>query len=164
MGINADFLIKHVRPYGMEAHELVCAPTGAGSLRQWLLTSGVLETEIDAAFNSWAALALVDINEPANLNVFIGAAEAVSHARWEEYYATSASTILFLNDQLIRELSAVSEANIGEEFDFDPHETIPLAVTINAHDYTAQTTRGCSGASLASDGSGNCCHFAGLIA
>lgn len=162
MGIRVDFLIKHVRPYGMDAWQAICGPKGPGSLTAWLLANNVPQEEIDAAFNDWAALALIDIDD-ATLPAFTRAAQDISQARWEEYYETDYSTILFLNEPLLKELSYQSSLNPGEEFAFDPHEHIPLAVTINRLGQPPDTILNASGATIRVDAQGNCFHFENLI-
>jgi hypothetical protein len=161
MGITADFLIKHVRPYGMDAYQMVCNDTSNNSLTQWLLANGVTQQEINAAFNLWAGLALVNIKDPRNLQKFCAAAEAISHARWEEYYPTSKSTILFLDEPLIKELSQRSTENVNQSFTFSSFETIPLAITINATDLTVIVNENVE-TTVAADRNGNCCHFSCL--
>lgn len=159
MGIRVDFLIKHVRPYGMEAWAAICQPTGPGSLAGWLLANGVAQAEIDIAFNAWAALALTEIND-ANMPQFIAAANLISQARWGELYHTSHSTILFLNQPLLNELSYDSSTHRNQVFDFDPAETIPLAVTIHQSNQPAPTTvMNAYGATVQADANGDCFHF-----
>jgi hypothetical protein len=162
VGITPDFMIKHVRPYGMDAYRMVCSP-GARTLSDWLLNNGVTQAELDAAFNIWAQIAILDINDQQNLQMFVTAADAISQARWQEYYATAASTIMFLNDALLKELSLTSEREAGNAFDFEPYEVIPLAVTIQRQGGQQTVARSVNGAHLAADGNGDCVHFAGLI-
>ncbi|MBZ9716041.1 hypothetical protein [Deinococcus multiflagellatus] len=163
MGINADFLIKHVRPADMEAYNLICNARGAGSLHDYLVQAGVTPQQIDTAFNLWAGLAVLDIGTPANLPAYANAAIAISQARWQEFYQTAASTIMFLNGPLLRELSYQSERHAGANFDFDPAEQIPLAITVPQHGNQVQVQRNLNGAHLTSDAHGNACHFAGLF-
>lgn len=163
MGINADFLIKHVRPADMESYQLICNARGPGSLHDYLLQAGVTPQQINAAFNIWAGLALLDINDPANIQAYANAAIAISQARWQEFYPTSASTIMFLNGPLLRELSYQAERNANQNFDFDPAEQIRLAITVPQHGNQVTVARDVDGAHLASDAAGNACHFAGLF-
>lgn len=162
MGINADFLIKHVRPADMESYQMMCLARGAGSLHDYLVQAGVAPQQIDTAFNIWAGLALLDINDPANIQAYANAAIAISQARWQEFYQTSQSTIMFLTGPLLKELSYVSGRNAGEDFEFDPAEVIPLAITVPQHGNQVQVVRRVNGANLTADAQGNTCHFRGL--
>lgn len=161
MGIRVDFLIKHVRPYGMDAWAMVCTP-GPGSVSEWLLNNGLSQNTIDTAFNAWAQTANIAIDNQS-LPQFVRSAEMISRARWAELYRTSDSTILFLNEPLLKELSFVSYKNAGADFEFSPAEHIPLAVTINRFGNQPVVNRNVAGANLAADASGFCQHFAGLI-
>lgn len=162
MGIRVDFLIKHVRPYGMDAWQAICQPRGPGSLAAWLLANGVDQADIDTAFNAWAALALLEINADT-LPQFIVAANTISQARWGELYNTDYSTILFLNEPLLKELSYDSSLRPNQVFNFDPAEYIPLAITINRLGQPPATVQGAYGATVQADANGNCFHFNGLI-
>ncbi len=162
MGIRVDFFIKHVRPYGIDAWQLVCGQEGSGSLKNWLLTNGVPEQQIDLAFNAWANTALLGIDGDS-LPQFIAAAQTISQARWNTLYNTDYSTILFLNDSLIKELSYESSYNQNKQFDFDPGEVIPLAVTINRLGQPPTTVENADGATVKADNEGNCFHFVALI-
>ena len=164
MGIAVDFLIKHVRPADMDAWELICKPRGPGSLNQWLLDSlAMSQQDVDAVFNDWAKLALVDIQDSKNWPVFARAAQEISVARWDVLYQTKFSTILFLTGALCKELSFVSQKQAGHQFDFEPYETIPLAVTIAKNGSPPKVDSEVYGAELAADASGNCVHFSKLI-
>ncbi|HBY97034.1 MAG: hypothetical protein M5U01_00325 [Ardenticatenaceae bacterium] len=163
MGIRVDFLIKHVRPADMDAWQMICQDQGAGSLAAWLLKAGVAQQDIDHAFNDWAALALLDIHDPENRNVFIQAAQDISQARWNMLYETNYSTILFLNAPLLKQLSYESSQQANKAFDFDPYEHIPLAVTINRLGQPPTVVENAVGAAVAADMNGDCYHFDHLI-
>lgn len=163
MGIKVDFFIKHVRPADMEAWKYICGNQAGGSLAAWLLANGVSQEDIDHAFNDWAALALVDIKDPQNLPIFIRAAQDISVARWTELYNTDYSTILFLNGPLLKQLSYESSRRQNQEFNFDPYEHIPLAVTINRLGRLPTTAVNVNGATVRVDAQGDCFHFVNLI-
>lgn len=158
MGIRVDFLIKHVRPYGMDAWRTICEPTGRGSLSYWLLTNGVTDEEVIMAFAAWRELAQLEINS-ANMPQFIAAANTISQDRWNQLYPTNYSTILFLNDPLIKQLSFESSRYRNQQLDFDPPEHIPLAVTINHLGQPPATIPNAYGARVQTDSDGNCFHF-----
>ena len=162
MGIRVDFLIKHVRPYGMDAYQAICVPTDPTSLTAWLLASGVPQGTINTAFNSWATTADLEIN-PVTIPQFVQSANLISQARWAELYQTDYSTILFLNEPLIKELSYESTKYPNQEFEFDPAEVIPLAVTINRLGALPTYNQNVNGAHLKADANGNCFHFDGLV-
>jgi hypothetical protein len=163
MGIRVDFLIKHLRPADMDAWAAICKPRGQGSLNQWLLDSlAMSQQDIDAVFNDWAKLALLDINDPGNQAIFVKAAQEISQLRWASLYDTNYSSIMFFTEPLLKELSYVASSQTGD-FDFDPSETIPLVVTINQLQQPPSVQRGVAGASLKADPQGNCYHFYGLI-
>jgi hypothetical protein len=161
MGIAVDFLIKHVRPIGMDAYEMITTP-GPGTLTQWLLDAGVSQQQIDVAYSQWATTADLTISA-ANLPQFGQSALLISQARWAELYPTGLSTILFLNEPLLKELSYVSEKSAGQNFAFEPAEVIPLAVTIQRTGNQVSINQNVNGANLAADINGNCVHFASLI-
>lgn len=163
MGINADFLIKHVRPADLESYQLICNAQGPGSLHDYLIQGGVTPQQIDVAFNIWAGLALLDINDPNNIQAYANAAIAISQARWQEFYPTGASTIMFLNGPLLRELSYQAQQQANQNFDFDPAEQIQLAITVPRLGNQVTVARNVNGAHLASDPAGNACHYAGLF-
>jgi hypothetical protein len=162
MGIRVDFLIKHVRPYGMDGWQTICQPRGAGSLNQWLLDNGVLQGTIDVAFNAWAITADLPI-DAQTIPQFVQSASLISQARWAELYNTDYSTILFLNGPLINQLSYESSRNVDDVFEFDPAEVIPLAVTINRLSLAATYNLNVDGCHLSADANGNCFHFGGLV-
>ena len=162
MGIRVDFLIKHVRPYGMDAWQAICKPQGPGSLAAWLIANGVSQANIGAAFNAWAAVALLEI-DATTLPQFVAAAQTISQARWDVLYNTDYSTILFLNEPLLKQLSYDSSQNIDHKFEFDPNEHIPLAVTINRLGLEPTTALNADGATVRADAQGNCFHFFNLI-
>jgi hypothetical protein len=131
--------------------------------RNYVVTGGVVNAM--PMYLPMGAASTQTINKTttsADLPTFIQAADAISQARWQEYYPTAASTIMFLNEPLLKELSFESGRNPGRPFDFDPYEVIPLAVTIQQHGQAA-VARNVRGAHLAADANGNCVHFAGLI-
>jgi hypothetical protein len=164
MGIAPEFLIKHVRPRDQEAFELMCLQSGPGSLRQWLLDNGVSGTDIDAAFVSWAVLADLPIDDQT-LPVFITAANAISQARWTEYYPTGKSTILFMTGPLLKELSLKSSENKGSrEYVFDPAENIPLAITISkpGSGQPPAVAANVGAIEVGINDNGVCVHFGGL--
>lgn len=161
MGIRADFLIKHVRPYGMDAWAAICKQTGPTSLTAFLLDRGVDQKQIDIAYNAWAQTAIAEISSDT-IAYFVQSAETITEARWDTLYQTPASTIMFLNEPLLKELSYQSAKNANSEFLFDPAETIPIAVTIHKPQqppvqptYLLQA----SSATLMSDKNGDCFHF-----
>ena len=61
------------------------------------------------------------------------------------------------------DISSSSEANKGLDFEYRPHEYIPLAVTINSYGGPPTTVINAEGAWVAADQNGNCCHLAGVI-
>jgi hypothetical protein len=161
MGIRVDFLIKHVRPCDIEAYGMICNDPDGNSLRAWLLNAGVSEESINIAYNSWAALAVLQLDNQT-IPQFVAAAQVISQARWAELYHTPFSSIMFLNGPLLKELSYQSAKNAGKSFDFLPAEVIPIVVTIaqvGAPTYRLSVT----GAKLAADANGNCCHFEAII-
>lgn len=160
MEITADFLLKHIRPYGMDAWNELCHD--GSSFSTYLDTLGVSPQEKGAAFNEWAKTAMTAVNADT-LQFFAQSAEAVSQARWDELYPTGKSTIMFFNFPLLQQLSLYASNNAGADFDFDPYEHIPIAVTIQRHSHTVEINQQVSGALLTSDASGNCVHFRGLI-
>jgi hypothetical protein len=163
MGIRVDFFIKHVRPYGTDAYELITTP-GPGTLTQWLLDNGVDQATINVAYNSWALAANAPVEDWA-LPVFTGATQTISQARWSQLYQTNYSTIMFLNEPLIKELSYASTVPgcINNEFSFRGTERIPVAVTINRWGNQPKVDKAVPGADVASDAQGNCCHFDRLL-
>lgn len=163
MGISASFLIKHVRPSGIEAWASICHARGEGSLYQWLTDAGVCEDDIDYAFEHWGALALLDPRDRGNADALIGAAQIISQARWDELYSTSRSTIMFLNDPLLRQLSYESSRRPSQTFVFSPHEHIPASVTIFRNDQPPQLIYDADAVVVATDEQGNCVHFERLI-
>jgi len=165
MGLTPEFLIKHVRPSDMLAWKIICQDTRPHSLRNWLIANQVTQSEIDNAFNDWGGLALHDINDEQNEYLFKRAAQDISQTRWNEYYQTSGSTILFLNESLLAELSQAAENHAGQDFDFiPPGDVIPLAVTLyRDRPNDPAVVRSAKGARLRADAQGNCCHFYSLI-
>lgn len=162
MGIRVDFLIKHVRPYGMDAWQTICGPRDPTSLTAWLLANGVLQGTIDVAFNAWATTADLAINAQT-IPQFVQSAIVISQARWAELYQTDYSTILFLNEPLIKQLSYESTLYPDQDFEFDPPEVIPLAVTINRLGLPPTYNLNVNGAHLRADAAGDCFHFGGLV-
>jgi hypothetical protein len=160
MGISVDFLIKHVRPFGTDAYEALCTP-GPGTLTAALLQAGVSQRDIDQAFTIWSEVASLPV-AGRTLPILEAAGSLSSVARWTTLYPAANSTILFLTEPLIRELSYQSSRNAGRAFQFLPSELIPLAVTISNLG-VATSTQNVSGAHVAADGSGNCIHLGGLI-
>ncbi|WP_428657735.1 hypothetical protein [Runella sp.] len=161
MGIRVDFLIKHVRPYGTDAFVMLTTP-GPGSLTQWLLDNNVPQQQINFAYNLWASTTELDIT-PQTLPQFVQSAQIISEARWSELYPTSKSTIMFLNQPLIKELSYRSQQYKGQAFEFAPYEVIPLAVTILKGSNQGLINQNVTGANLASDSNGLCYHFDSLV-
>jgi hypothetical protein len=163
MGIRVDFLIKHIRPADMDAWKAICEDKGVGSLAAWLLAKGISQGDIASAFNDWAKLALIDINDPQNLQIFTKAAKDISEARWNELYNTDYSTILFLNEPLLKQLSYESSKRQNQKFDFNPYEYIPLAITINRLQQSPTAVRNVNGVTVQVDAQGDCFHFVKLI-
>lgn len=161
MGIRVDFFIKHIRPYGTDAYEMITKP-GAGSLTQWLLDNNVPQQQINYVYNAWATTAELQIS-PETLPQFVQSSLLISQARWDELYPTGKSTILFLNEPLLKELSYRSEQNRARVFQFDPYEHIPIAVTIQKVGNQGIVNQDIKGAFLASDDNGFCCHFDSLV-
>jgi len=163
MGISADFLIKHVRPYGQEAFDMMCLATGPNSLRAWLLQQHVPQLDINLAFAAWMTTANLPISNETEPR-FVASATLSSNARWSELWPTGLSTIVFLTAPLLKQLSAVSENHPGQSLDFDGAEYIPIAVTVSSTPGTQPTVNlNAEGMSIAVDAQGNCVHFAGLI-
>ena len=163
MGIRTDFFIKHIRPYGTDAYEMITKP-GPGTLTQWLLDNGVAQPTIDVAYNSWALTANAPTDNWA-LPLFVSATQTISQARWSTLYNTDYSTIMFLSEPLIKELSFASTQPtcIDNEFTFEGAEYIPIAVTINRLGLPPTTDLNVPGAIVRADAQGNCFHFTGLI-
>jgi hypothetical protein len=157
MGIRIDFLIKHVRPNGLDSMETILCN---GELKKGLSSHGVSKSDIDAALTTWAARAELPINNE-NVRLFVEMAQQISLARWEELYTTNKSTILFLNGPLIKELSFQSGNNKGKKFEFNPAEHIPLAVTINK-DGSYKVHRNVERVNVMADENGFCFHLDGL--
>jgi hypothetical protein len=163
MGITADFLIKHVRPYGEDAYDLMCGRTGAGSLRAWLAQQGVPSRDINLAFAAWMTTANLPINSQTQAQ-FVASATISSDARWSELRPTGMSTIVFLNAPLLAELSEISQRNPGRSLNFDGAEYIPIAVTINQAPNTPPVVAlNAEGMRVGIDTQGNCVHFDSLI-
>ncbi|GAB2916596.1 hypothetical protein [Rheinheimera gaetbuli] len=161
MGVTADFIIKHVRPADSDAFEMMCKE-GSGLwvyLRDHL---GLAEQDIRSIFTGWSILVDSGLNQHT-LNGFVQMAQAVSQARWDELYTTAHSTILFLTGPLLKELSYSSGKHPGVTFDFQPHEMIPLAVTIHRNGAQPDIDPDIAGIQVATDANGNCVHFGGLI-
>jgi len=159
MGICVDFLIKHIRPYGIDAYNFLCEENRG--LEEWLLNNNVSQNDINIAFNNWAITANKIIDQ-STLNEFAYTAGEISRIRWDELYETKYSTILFLNKPLLKELSWNAENNRGRSFELSLYENIPLAITISKRGgYRAYVDA--KGAELIADNHGNCCHFQSLI-
>lgn len=164
MSIEVSFLIKHVRPYDLDAYNAICAARGANTLYQWLFDHGVAENEISTAFNFWEYTASLPL-ERETLPLLIESANIISQARWSELYTTPKSTILFLTEPVLRELSLYSEQYPAKQFKFLPQEYIPLAVTIhNDPKIKPEVHLNVEGAYLSADNEGRCHHFVRLIA
>lgn len=161
MGILPEFVVKHVRPYDADAYDLISAPA-PGNLRTWLLGQGVEPHYVDAAFNFWWEISRLAYGQ-ATQRYYTAAALVVSAARWHELYPTSRSSILFLTGDQLGDLSEASAANAGRDFDFRPSESIPVVVTIDFATGQEEVRASVTGARLAADAGGNCCHFHGLL-
>lgn len=167
MGIATDFLVKHVRPYGLEALAMLCGDKGPNSLWAWLIKAGVPKAQIQIAYNAWARLAMSGIDD-STIPEFEQAAWIVSQARWCELYNTPASTVMYLNGSQLTELSSLSGQNASQNpptlkpFDYVSREPIGIAVTIRQVG-ASMTNLEVSGARLAADAAGNCSHFEALI-
>jgi hypothetical protein len=140
---------------------MICNDNSPQSLTNWLLKAGVSKEEIKIAYNAWAALAMLQVDKQT-IPQFVTAAQAISQARWKEFYATPKSSIMFLNEPLLRELSYQSEVHKEEDFDFDPAEVLPIVVTI-AEAGPPTYLLNAQGAKLASDQNGDCDHFYAVI-
>jgi hypothetical protein len=163
MGITADFLIKHVRPYGEDAFERMCGPTGAGSLRAWLVQRGVPPRDINIAFAGWMMTANLPVDSETEPQ-FVASATISSEARWSELRPTGRSTIVFLNGPLLAELAERCRRNPGRSINFDPAEYIPIAVTINqTPNAPPEVTLNAEGMRVGVDPQGDCVHFDSLI-
>lgn len=158
MGIAIDFLIKHVRPID-DGTELLCGPEVRAGLRAY----GMTDTEVTALFTGWRATAKLSSTDPHQDIEFARTAWTVAEARWGELYPTNKSTIVFLNAPLLKELSYQSSQHPGQNFTFDPHEMLPVAVTITKASGTYQIVKGASGFQAAADVAGLCIHFERLI-
>jgi hypothetical protein len=166
VGIRVDFLIKHVRPYGLEAYTMITGPRGPGSFHYWLSQSGLTDQQINDLFTAWAFLATTQIDDTTK-GQFIRAAQDIAEARWEELYKTDYSTILFLDGSLLTKLSQASSEHPNQAFNFSnyPQEGIPLAVTISRPKLPQPPTTvfDAVGVRVEVDPSGNCFHFVNLI-
>jgi hypothetical protein len=143
----------------MDAWAMICQDRGPTSLYQWLLNAGVTQQVIGQAFQDWGALGLLDIRDLRYLTTFVRAAQEISQTRWNLLYNTPKSTVLFLNEPLLKELSYASSQHPNEDLDFYPSETIPLAVTIFQNGQTPQVLMNAAGARVTIDGNGNCFHL-----
>lgn len=161
MSISPDFLIKHVRPYGLDAYEKMCGKDS--SLKKWLLSQGVDESEADAAFNQWATLAMLDSGDSGNIETFIEYVNIISAIRSYVLYKVSASTVMFLNDDQLGQLSEKSGINANKSFNFYPTGGIAIAVTIFSNGDAPEAYTRVKGAKLAADGNGICVHFDSLL-
>lgn len=157
MGIRADFFIKHVRPHGKGSMETILKD----GFKEWLLENNVAEKEVTTALLTWATRADLPISDE-NIEIFADSAKLVSLARWDVYYQTTYSTILFLDGKTMLELSEQSEKNKGKKFAFTPSSQIPLAVTFNKSG-AYQVHKGVKTVNVASDENGNCCHLDSLV-
>jgi hypothetical protein len=158
MGIRIEFLIKHVRPHGVDSMETILCK---GEFKKALLNYGVAQTDIDTALITWAVRADLEFNNESK-GLFVEMAKHISLARWSELYNTNKSTILFLDGPLMKELGYQSEMNKGKEFAFAPHEGIPFAVTISK-DGSYEVHKNVKGVKVMSDENGNCFHLGGLV-
>ena len=160
MGITGDFFVKHVRPYGQEAYDWATDPNGP--VYHYLSAIvGLDDPTIATLFAGWRAAALADINA-ANLPLFEAAADALAAARWQEFYPTGHSTLMFLNEPLLKELDHAGTLHPGQNFDFDPAEVIPISVNV-AQNGANTVYHDAQGAHVAADANGNVVHFAGII-
>ena len=157
MGIALDFLIKHVRPID-DGVELLCS----AEVRTGLRAYGMTDIDIDTVFTQWAATAALSPSDTRHDIDFVHTAWTVSEARWDQLYPTAQSTVVFLNAPLLKQLSHDAEMNTGSDFTFDPHETIPVAVTITRASQRYQIAKAAQGFEAAADQHGMCIHFAGL--
>lgn len=159
MGITPDFLLKHIRPYGLEALAMVCRTDG--ELAHWLVEQGVSAGQVRTAFTAWAATSELAVNSDT-LPQFVRSAEIISQARWEELYPTGKSTIMFFEGAHLAELSQESEQNKGQAFDFVPNIPIPIAVTIQKSG-PAMVHQNVYGVRVTTTGEGHAVHFDRLI-
>ena len=159
MGIELGFLLKHVRPYGFTAFSNMCNPDG--ELDKLLKKLGVTDEQIQKAFSFWGSTAIMAVNQQTEKQ-FVEAAKIISEARWDELYKTSKSTIMFMDDSQLQQLSEVSEINPDKTFHFIPSDPIIIAVTIDKHGgYSVDL--GVEGCEITTDKQGLCVHFNKLV-
>lgn len=140
MGIQADFLIKHVRPWG-NGWALLCEEDP--QLRQLLRSWGLTDGDVNGIFTSWRRVVDLDPDDQANEAAFAAVARSVSQTRWDELYTTRASTILFLDAAQIKELSyAASQHPDVDHLDvFITQPAVAAAVTIHRDSDQAEFAR-----------------------
>ena len=158
MGIAVDFLIKHVRPID-DGVELMCGD----EMRKALTHLGMSKTDIDGVFKLWSETAQLDPRTPRFDLAFARSAWLISQARWSDLYPTNKSTIMFLNAPLLKELSLFCEKKKGQNFTFDPYETIPIAITISQTGQNYSIVKGAKGFNGAADTKGLCVHFDSVV-
>lgn len=169
MGISVDFVVKHIRPYGIHAIANIC---GAGSAFLAYLHDqlNVDDEDIDTISRAWASAGMLEV-DAANLAQLTLAAEIAAEGRWTELYPTQRSTILFMSSTALANLSQAAALNPGAgnnlrqfHVEFDAGD-VPLAVTIyqdphTAPDYFTDVTE----IEIGVDANGNCVHFQRIVA
>ncbi|MBT0774129.1 hypothetical protein KIH74_34610 [Kineosporia sp. J2-2] len=161
MFISPEFILKHVRPYDAEAYDLISYDPD-WPLLNWLRARRVPEVSISLAFDTWRMVSGLEYTAQTR-PLFLAAARVLAQSRWEELYAGSRSTVLFLTAPLLHQLSYFSHRNPGQAFDFRPYQDIPLALTIDFSNGRAETQQDVAGAALAADSAGFCSTFTRLL-
>ncbi len=170
MAILPDFIVKHIRPYGLEAIEAL-SDRNAG-LAGWMendlqLDAATVRTLIEA----WAHAGMLAIN-PGTLPSFAAAADNVAKARWAALYSNdkSRSTVLFADNDALADISEAAQHNPAtppttmKRFHVTiARGAIPLGVTIFKDGSPPEFFTNVSEIAIGSDQAGNCIHFDGVI-
>lgn len=169
MGIAVDFVVKHIRPYGLSAINTIC---GDDSEFLAYMEDQLHVDEADTATISeaWAAAGMLAVNAQ-NVARFTLAAEIAAQGRWDELYQTRQSTILFMTSVALANLSQAAAVNPGAgntlrrfHVVFDAGD-IPLAITIDEDPTVApEFFRDVTEIAIGADSHGNCVHFDGVVA
>src|SRR4051794_8025497 len=157
MGIRIDFLIKHVRPTG-NGFSLFNRPDTKAALD----SLGIPKADVATLLQHWAVVADLAVI-PDHESVFAENAVMISNARWTELFKTGKSTVVYLNGDLLEDLSAVSATKRNTMFDWRPKGGIPVEVTINRKSQACTTHFGIEGLRLKADGNGMCYHLEDVL-
>ncbi|QLF69779.1 hypothetical protein FE840_009610 [Peteryoungia desertarenae] len=156
MAVHPNFAIKHIRPITEEGYETFCNDALVDLLRSMDFTY-VNITEI---FGNWRITALSDPYSESNR--FVGAAQQVSQARWEELYKTDESTLMYLDAVQLVALGKFAPGP-NTEFTWTAPTRIAISVTIKRHTGGHHIVWEAKGFKGATDGNGNIIHFGGLV-